>query len=156
MQGEKRERGGAQRERETESEARATSPHLHSVEMSIPIVMPSSFPLCPLSLMSFLYLTTVYVSSSSPRALALCSSIAQDAPAFLADTVHSRCFATPAVTLQPGYTIRSSLLANARRRRRQTKSDKGTLRRLFFFFLAQPSRPRLYHFISLPLSPGTF
>lgn len=115
-------------------------PYLHSVEIHIFIVMPSSFPLYPLLLnKEALYFTSLYFFSLSPCGLSFSSSINLFALAHLADTVNSRCFSTPAVTLRPGCTIRSSLLAN-------TQSGRETKAVCSVFVLCAA---HFYHFISL-------
>lgn len=80
--------------------------------------------------------------------LSFCSSINLFALVRLADTVNSHCFSTPTVTPWPGYTIRSSLLANT-----QSKRQTKTVWAFFLFCCVQLasiilSLPLPRHFLS--------
>lgn len=116
--------------------------YLHWGGKSVFIVLPSWFPLFDPSLESNNYPTYLYFFSLSPCGLSLCFSVTLFGPLHLADIVNSHSFSSPEVTPWPGYTIRSSLLANTQTRR-HTKA-------VCFFSCA----PCFHHFISF--SPGTF
>lgn len=124
-------------------------------ETSVFVVLPSSFPLFDPSLESNIYPTYLYFFSLSP----LCFSVTLFGPLHLADIVNSHSFSSPEVTPWPGYTIRSSLLANTQTRR-QTKAVcffvvllASIILYLFlprhFFFSLLSSHPLLQYIFSM-------
>lgn len=131
------------------------SSYLHWGGKVFSLYCPDGFPSLTLHLSLTSIPRTFIFFSLSP----LCFSVTLFGPLHLADIVNSHSFSSPEVTPWPGYTIRSSLLANTQTRR-QTKAVcffvvllASIILYLFlprhFFFSLLSSHPLLQYIFSM-------